>query len=103
MGVYYKVVCDELKETISPGRINDLGVKAHAIAYPTHPFGPLVVFTLLTRWTARTCRIISDEQHEDIYYGDEYKDITEKMIGEYNKEYDKHEPLKFTKPGGPNG
>jgi hypothetical protein len=92
MGTYYKVACDETKENIDPGSINDLGVKKHAVAAPEHPLGPIVVFALVTRWFGKKCRAVIDVD-DDLGYFD-YKDITKEVIEAYNKEY--HTNLEFT-------
>ena len=44
MGIYYRAACDELRESIDPGDINNLGNKIGAIAHPEHPFGAVLVF-----------------------------------------------------------
>jgi hypothetical protein len=86
MGVYYKIVCDEKKESIDPGEINDLGIKASSIANPTHPFGPLVIFASLHRWNQLPIRLVNDTGDDDGYF--RYDNVTEYIIEEYNKVYD---------------
>lgn len=91
MGVYYKAACDEAKEQIDPGHIDDLGVKANAIAHPDHPFGPVVVFAMLHRWKA-SARIANDSADDDGYFA--YADVTEEVLAAYNEQYKTQ--LKFT-------
>jgi hypothetical protein len=84
MGVYYKAACDEAKEQIDPGHINDLGVKAGSIAHPEHPFGPVVIFAMLYRWKAPV-RIANDTADDDGYFV--YADVTEEVLKAYNERY----------------
>jgi len=85
MGIYYAIACDELKERIEPGSINNLGIKQHAIAHPNHPFGSVSVFALVTRWRGKTARIVNDCADDPGYY--EYTDVTRQIVDEYNAEY----------------
>ena len=87
MGVYYKAVCDELQESIDPGRINDGGVKGYAIAHPTHEFGPVVILAMLGRWRRHSVRLVTHENpHADNPYHS-YTDVTKQVIAEYNSLY----------------
>ena len=98
MGVYFKVACDEAKECIDPGSINDLGVKAGSIAHPEHPFGPVVVYATLHRWHS-PIRLANDSHDDPGYY--DYLDVTEEVLREYNQTYNTH--FRFTgKPRRPN-
>ncbi len=85
MSAYYQIVCDELKERIDPGEINDRGVKEFAIAHPEHPFGQIVVFAMLRRWKGKTVRIVDDRGNDPAYY--DYSDVTESVLREYNDRY----------------
>lgn len=86
MGIYYKVACDDLKESICPGNINDLGIKSGAIANPNHPFGAVVIFAMTYRWSRKKVRLITDTGYgEDEYYT--YTDVTEQILNEYNEMY----------------
>jgi len=89
MGVYYKLVCDEVKESIDPGSINNLGNKAGAIANLEHPLGAVAMLTLIHRWRDPV-RLISDE--EDAYF--DYTDITKEALKMYNFAYNTQ--LRFT-------
>ncbi len=92
MGIYYVIACDELKEKIEPGSINNLGIKQRAIAHPDHPFGPVSVFALVTRWRDKAARVLNDGGDDPGYF--EYTDVTQQIIDEYNSEY--RTALKFT-------
>ena len=96
MGIYYMIACDELKERIDPGHINNLGIKAHAIAHPKHPLGSVVIFALLYRWRGKVIRLANDAGNDAGY--DDYKDVTNEVIDEYNTEYmgSVFTPLTFT-------
>ena len=110
MGIYYDAVCDEKRERIEPGHINDLGIKAYAIAFPTHPFGPVVIFAMLSRWRNCAVRLQADEScPEDVF---DYKDVTAEVVAAYVEHYKEHavlppagsrtepEPIRYTgKPG----
>ena len=85
MGIYYMVACDELKERIDPGVINNLGVKEHAIAHPEHPFGAVVVFALLNRWRGKVIRLADDRSDDAGYY--DYVCVTESVLAEFNTCY----------------
>lgn len=85
MGIYYQVACDATQERIDPGGINDLGIKADAIAYPKHPFGPVVIYAMLTRWSGKSVRLVNDLGDDPGYF--DYADITGEIIAEYNKKY----------------
>lgn len=85
MGVYYKAACDELREKIDPGKINDLGVKASAIAHPDHPFGSVVVFAMLGRWSGHATRLANDTEDDEGYFG--YQDVTKQVVQDYNERY----------------
>lgn len=85
MGVYYKAACDELREKIDPGKINDLGVKAGAIAHPEHPFGSIVVFSMLGRWNGCTVRLANDSDDDEGYF--DYQDVTKQVVEAYNEKY----------------
>lgn len=91
MGIYYKIACDEVKECIDPGHINDLGIKAGAIAAPDHPFGSVVVFAMVMRWD-HPVRLVNDSGDDPAYF--EYTDVTEDVLKEYNERYKTE--LKFT-------
>lgn len=84
MGVYYKVVCDERKERISPGDIDGLGNKSGAISHPRHPFGSVIVFAMLHRWRAAV-RLVNDSEEDPSYL--EYEDVTESVLREYNEQH----------------
>jgi hypothetical protein len=92
MGIYYAVACDEMKERIDPGEINNLGMKEYAIAYPDHPFGALVIFAMLTRWRHKNITLVNDYDDEESYY--EYTDITADVVTAYNAVYN----AKLTSP-----
>ena len=85
MGTYYQIACDELKERIDPGSINNLGVKAKKIAHSEHQFGSVVVFALLTRWKGKNIRLVDDCGNDPGYF--EYKEVTEDVLKEYNEVY----------------
>lgn len=82
MGIYYVVACDDLHEHINPGSIDDLGIKAHAISNPQHPFGAVVIFALRTRWYGKTARLIDDCGFDPAF--SDYGDVTEEVLREYN-------------------
>lgn len=81
MGIYWNAVCDEKRELIDPGDINNLGMKDYAIAHPNHPFGPIVVFAMLHRWAYHVVRLQSDESMSDEVF--KYKNVTEEVIAAY--------------------
>lgn len=91
-----------MRESIDPGDINNLGIKFGAIGHPQHPFGPVVVFAMLTRWNGHGARIVGDSgDNDDPYY--EYRDVTADVLADYNEYYsglkalDSPEwPLKYT-------
>ena len=85
MSTYYKIACDEVRENIDPGGINDLGVKEFAISHPDHPFGAVCVYAMRTRWNGLGCRIVSDSGGDHGY--DEYVSVTGQVLAEYNKYY----------------
>lgn len=85
MGTYYKVACDALQENIDPGDVNDGGIKLKAISHPQHAFGPLVVFAMAGRWNGRLCRVVPDNREDAAAAYDDYKDVTEEVITEYNR------------------
>jgi hypothetical protein len=82
MGTYYVVACDDLREHIDPGNIDDLGVKAGAISNPQHPFGAVVIFALRTRWFGKTARLVDDCGSDPAFFN--YRDATEEVLSEYN-------------------
>ncbi len=92
MGLYYQLVCDELKERIDPGNINDLGIKASAIAAPEHPLGSVAVFAMLKRWGDKPVRLVNDESDDPAYW--EYQNVTKNVLQDYNACYDTN--LQFT-------
>lgn len=94
MGVYYKIACDEVKESIEPGDINDLGIKLNAISAPDHPFGAVCVFAMARRWACRPCRIVDDCGDDPGYF--DYADVTEEVIKAYNEVYRDGEPIRYT-------
>lgn len=83
MGTYYKVCCDEMRESICPGQINDLGIKLGAIVHPSHPFGAVVVFAMATRWEGKQCRIVNDCDDDPGYF--DYKEVTKEVLAAYNQ------------------
>jgi len=85
MGDYYAVACDELKESIDPGAINNLGVKAESVAHPNHPLGAVVIFALLNRWSGKAVRVANDFGYDPGYF--KYRDITREVLKEYNEYY----------------
>lgn len=86
MGTYYMVACDKLKERINPSNINNLGIKAGPIAHPNHPFGQVVMFALLNRWSNESIRLVNDGQSdEDAFF--EYADVTKEVLSDYNEYY----------------
>jgi len=91
MGAYYKAACDEAKEQINPGHIDDLGIKAKSIAHPNHPFGQVVIFAMLHRWKA-SVRIANDTGDDDGYF--DYADVTDEVLKAYNEHYKTQ--LRFT-------
>ena len=91
MGTYYQVACDERKERIDPGDIDDLGIKAGPIAHPKHPFGPVVMFAMLHRWR-RPVRLVNDCAEDPGYF--EYENVTEEVLAAYNEYYETE--FKFT-------
>lgn len=94
MGTYYKMACDDLKESIDPGDINGLGIKEFAIAYPTHPFGPVIVFAMLERWKGHACRLVNDLTDDPGYF--DYRNVTREVIEDYNARYPDAKPLRYT-------
>lgn len=84
MGTYYQVACDQHKERIDPGDINNKGIKAHAIAHPNHEFGPVVIFAMLRRWNA-PIRLADDTREDEGYF--DYKNVTQQVIADYNEVY----------------
>ena len=86
MGTYFKVVCVELSEQIEPGHINDLGVKAGNIAHIEHPFGPLVIFAMVSRWRGKRIYLVGDTDDDSERY-ENFNDVTKQLIGDYNKYY----------------
>lgn len=85
MGTYYKAACDELSESIDPGEIDNLGIKANAIANPAHPLGPFIVYAMLNRWHGKKVRIVNDAGDDDGYF--RYENVTEDVLEDYNKNY----------------
>lgn len=97
MGTYYKIACDEVRESIDPGDINNLGVKLGSIAHPEHPFGPVAVFAMAWRWSGKACQIVPDGGDDDeAYYA--YQDVTAEVVKDYNAHYEKalKAPLVYT-------
>jgi len=92
MAIYYQVVCDEAKEGIYPGFINNLGVKSGSIAHPEHPIGNILMFAMLYRWSGSTVRLANDLEEDLGFF--EYEDVTEQVLAEYNKSYNTN--IKFT-------
>ncbi len=95
MGVYYKIVCDALKESIDPGELDDCGVKLGSIAYPGHPLGMVTIHALSSRWMNQSCRLANDSGGDDEAYS-EYRDVTEVLVTDFNARYHKETPVKFT-------
>ena len=85
MGIYYQVACDDLKERIDPGSIDDLGTKAGAIAHPEHPFGAIVIFALSTRWKGESIRLVDDRGDDAGYF--DYEEVTKYVLRDYNEFY----------------
>lgn len=85
MGVYYKVACDEAKENIDPGAIDDLGIKAPAIAALDHPFGAVVIYAMLYFWK-HPVRLVNDMLDDPGYF--EYSDVTADVLKAYNERYE---------------
>lgn len=94
MGNYYQVACDELKERIDPGDINDLGIKAGPVAHLEHPLGALTIFNLLGRWHCMSVRLVSDAGGDDEAYH-RYTDVTYETIRRYNEVYKTN--IKYTR------
>lgn len=92
MGTYYMAACDEAKERIDPGSINDLGVKFGSISHPEHPFGSVVIFAMATRWRGKQARIASDIGSDPGYY--DYREVTAEVLAEYNRVH--RTDLRFT-------
>lgn len=92
MGVYYQIACDELRERIDPGYIDNLGIKRGAIACHDHPFGPMVIFALLNRWAGKQARLVDDTSDDPGYFL--YQNVTAFIIYEYNQQY--HTNFKLT-------
>jgi hypothetical protein len=82
MGIYCKVACDETRESIDPGLINNSGIKIQHLGRRNHPLGPLVMHVLTWRWQGKSCRVVDDSGDDPAY--DAYVDITESMIADYN-------------------
>lgn len=87
MGVYYTAVCDEKRELIEPGDINDLGIKRYAIGCPTHPFGAILVHALVSRWSGCKARIVGDFCDEGEA---SYADVTAEVLKSYVETYKEH-------------
>lgn len=85
MGIYYQIACDEKKERIDPGDINNLGIKQGAIAHPKHPFGSVAVFAMLRYWGGSTVRLVNDCGEDPGYF--DYKNITREVVEAYNVYY----------------
>jgi len=86
MGAYYKLVCDELRESIDPGAINNCGIKLGSISFPNHPFGSVSIFAMSIVWGIDyKFRLINDERYPEEYF--DYKDITKQIIDRYNDCY----------------
>lgn len=85
MGVYHKIACDECKESIDPGNINDLGIKTWAIASPEHWLGILAVFAMTSRWDGNSVRLVNDTAYDQGYFM--YTDVTKEVIEAYNEKY----------------
>jgi len=94
MSVYYKIACDEVREHICPGDINDGGMKEYSISSPLSAFGPVAVFAMWNRWEGKPCRIVSDSGEAIAY--DDYTDVTKAVLDDYNEYYEKH--LKASPP-----
>ena len=99
MGIYYQVACDELKERIDPGSIDNLGIKAGSIAHPKHPFGQVVIFALLTRWFGKSIRLVDDivkenkdshdeKAHEEVQ---DHLDRVKEKLQEINDAHDRRQ------------
>jgi hypothetical protein len=91
MGVYYQVGCEEAKEVIDPGQIDDLGCKIKAIASPDHPFGSVVIFAMARRWCGKTAEVIADYDEK---FDVGFTNVTEEVLKEYNEYYQTN--LRFT-------
>ena len=92
MGIYYAVACDKFKESIDPGAINNLGIKAGSIAHPNHPLGAVIIFAALYRWQGEPIRVVNDLGDDPGYF--EYRDVTKEVLKEYNEYYSTD--LRFT-------
>lgn len=94
MGVYYSIVCDELKQVIYPEEINNLSPKEYHIAEPDSPFGQIIINFLNDKWSGKNIRLTDDTNslHE------EYLSVTLQAIEAYNSKYETRH--KFTPIGG---
>lgn len=80
MGIYYKIVCDDLKQ-----QLNTIGSpKFPAIAHPYGNFSSLVLFALGTIWNGYSIRMANDMC--DDYY-EKYEDVTEKVFENWKKTF----------------
>lgn len=85
MGTYYCIACDELKEKIDPGDIDDCGIKQGSIGHLQHPVGPVSIFALCRRWRNKEIRLACDSSDDPGY--NDYTNVTKEILEEYNMEY----------------
>lgn len=95
MGVYYKIACDQAREVIDPGDVNDFGIKFSSITCLDHPIGSLTIFALGRRWSGKTVRLVDDCGDDDTPYFT-YRDVTREVIEEYNEHNRGDEQIRYT-------
>lgn len=91
MGIYFKVACDRLQQSIDPGfadveqdPIYYYSIK-EGICHPDHPFGSIVLFCLMYKWRGEQVRLVSDIGDDPGYYT--YEDITQEVLDSYNDKF----------------
>lgn len=87
MGTYFAVACDELKEKLDPGSVNNGPIKLGGMCMRGNPFGALTLYTMAGgRWYRKACRIVNDSADDPGYF--DYTDVTAEAIIEYNDSYE---------------
>lgn len=78
MGIYYCAICEETKEKFEPPKM--FSIKSPGFFHPTSPFPGM--FTMMN-YLGYNYKIINDMVDDDLYYDDQYKDITNEVYERY--------------------
>ena len=85
MGIYWAVVNYSKKEIVHPAK--ESANKMPAIVHPENSFGRMVLLLLQYKWNGDEIALIPDS--DDTYYDNEYKDVSQNVLDEWQDSYGK--------------